>query len=313
MRTHLPHLLAAGFLSAVLYIAVFSLGLGFLFLFLPTLPLFWVGLSVRPKAALQAGLVAALALLVVIGPGAAAMHWLSLTLPTWYLCYQSAKRVKLGDFTLWFPLGNAFATITAFACGLMVSVAIDYMGTEGGLGKAFSSLVSAIVAPVSKDMGEQVGGLLKTITSEYSFLIIAITFWMWMLCLLLHGWLANRLLVKANKAIRPHFFITPFPLPHWLLHLLLIAALASVIGGPSLAFAGKACFMMLLFPYFLHGCSMMHHHVAKWPNRLLFLFFVYFLLFALLWPVLLLVGMGLWQQLISVNKHLSAGGTSSKS
>jgi hypothetical protein len=92
-----------------------------------------------------------------------------------------------------------------------------------------------------------------------------------------------------------------------------ICALASLIGGESMMFLGRACLIILLLPYFFLGLSLVHFSTLSWPNRRFFLFFVYLLILALLWPAFVLSGAGLWHQLKTLNKHLPPGGTSSRS
>lgn len=313
MNSPLAQTLLAGAASALLSVVVFQLGLGFFFLLLPTIPLFWVGLSLPSKHVLEAGVFASLILMAVAGPGAAALHWLLLSLPCWYISFESTKRVKLGDYTLWFPIGNAFTLITAFGCGFVLLLSLYYMTQPADLPTLLSTSLQERLAPLSKDLGPEFAEVFSALTHELSFIIIPVTFWMWMLSVLLYAWASNRLLIKAKRAIRPAFFITPFPLQNWLISLLIFSALAVLIGSPALAFAGKICFLMLLFPYFLQGCAMLHFSVMKSPNRMLLLTITYAILFIFMWPVLLFAGYALYQQLISLNKHLSTGGTSSRS
>jgi hypothetical protein len=301
VRSQLPSIIAAGLLSGALFYVVASLGLGFLFMFLPTLPLFYVGLGKAPIVALASGFLAS----GIVSLGGLAIGFFFLivfALPTYYI---ASKALRLSALYGWFPLGVIFLNLTAFACAAMGLVTLHYAMQPGGLEQALAEHLQAEFS----NMDGEYGSVMRQLTTTWSFLIFAFTIWLWNLTLYAHAWLANRLLRRVQRIVRPNLAIENFVMPNWILLLLGIAALASLIGSPAMQFFGKLSFVALLFPYFLLGMAILHEVSRKWPSRRFFLFFIYLMIFAQFWPCLAIAFIGF----ISHIKSLSAPPTSSKS
>lgn len=298
--------LLAALLATGLFLLVFGTGLGFLFMFLPTLPLFALGLSRPPKLALHAACYTTIMIGLALGLPSAILFLLFLGLPAWIISKQSLLwRLNDESERVWFPLGLIFVHLTLWACALVALMTAYYAGDEGGIPLMLSKNIHAAFA----DLQGVYGDVINELAGPWSFLIFSTTIWMWSLALYAHAWLANRALVRQHKAIRPDYALTPFPIPNWMLTLLAICALASLIGSDSMRFLGKSTLISLLLPYFFLGASLLHRLSAAWPNRRFFLFFVYFSIFAQFWPALIVSGFGLWHHI----KHLSTSATSSKS
>jgi len=305
--------LIAGAVSGALYLTVFYFGLGFLFLFLPTLPLFWLGLGKNSSLALYACFIGALMLAVFSNPAAAVVYLLFLALPAWYIARESLKHGASGPISIWFPLTVIFSRLMALCCFGLLAATLYYLPTPGGLPGMMAPRISSAFSLISSEFDQHASEAIQAAAPGLAFLIFAVSAWMWGGCLYLHAWIVNRELQRQKIAIRPHMHVGAFPPPNWMISLLLITAVASLIGGASLAFWGKASLLMLLFPYFLLGIALLHIQTKKMEHRALLLFFIYFLIAILLWPVLLVAGHGVIYHIRLLNKYLSAGGTSSKS
>jgi hypothetical protein len=305
MNASLTSALAIGVSSAGIFLLVAALGLGFFFMFLPTLPLFYAGLSARLRECWIASLMASVLVGGFAGMEAAMMYLLLLALPSWYWCKQALLYAGDGASRHWFPMGLAALHVTLFGCAAVAVITLHYMGSEGGI-------VGLIAEAAKKEFSQiesEYSVNLDVMIQHWAFLIFAMSIWMWVLLLYAHAWAANRLLSTRQAILRPSVAITPFAMPNWVLTLLAISALASLIGSPSMAFLGKTVLMSLMLPYFLQGMALMHDMVRAWPNRRFFLFFLYFMIFSLLWVALVLAAVGLVHHI----KRLSAAPTSSKS
>src|SRR5947207_3058223 len=120
-QTLVPAFFAA-LLSSGLFLLVLGLGTSFLFLFLPTLPLFSLGLSRQTKAGPPAAAIATLIVGVVAGPNEAGLYIFFLALPAFYL----AHKALLSEDTQWFPLGQALNTLTLYACTAVALTTLWY-------------------------------------------------------------------------------------------------------------------------------------------------------------------------------------------
>jgi hypothetical protein len=294
--------IAAGALSGLSFMLIFGLGLGFVFMFLPTVPLLFLGLSAPPPQSRIATGIAALLIALLTGLPAALMFLLFLALPALYISRDSLKWREHDGHREWFPLGLIILHLTLYACIPLAAVTLYYYNTDGGLPALIAKSIHASFA----DLQEQYGDVIDAMAGSMSFMIFPITIWMWGMMLYAHAWLANRILGKAGRQLRHDYTIQPFILPAWLLWLLAICALASLIGSPSVAFLGRAAMISLLLPYFFAGASALHESSKNWSNARFFLFFIYLIVFTLLWPALIISGIGLWQQI----KRLSAAASS---
>lgn len=305
--------IAAG-VSALLYVAAFALGLGFLFLFVPTLPIFWLGLARHDSTCLHASLMATVAIALFMGAGNAIFYLVFLALPSCYVSYEALKQGQFSkNITLWYPLSMTFTKLVAAIVFILLAVTLFYMPTSGGLPALLASQVERSLGDALKDLPQQEAIVLKTLAEQFSFLIIAIAGWMWATSLYMHGWIINHELKRRSKNIRPDFAVSIFPPPNWLISLLLITAIASIIGGESLAFWGKSSLILLTLPHFLFGMALVHEQSKKWPARSGVLFFIYFMIFALLWVAIIIAAYGFYYHLKLLNKYLSSGGDSFRS
>lgn len=296
MRSHkeVGLVLTAGIISSGLFLLVFGLGLGFLFMFLPTLPILTLGLSRSDRLALAAMLVGTALTALAGNPQAALLFFCMLGIPAWYIT-RAALRA--------YPVGLIITHLTVYACAGVAFLGVYYL-KDGGLPALLAGNIRAALAELKDGYSD----VIETMATRLSFLIFSITIWLWGGTLYAHTWLVNRVLVQKKLARRPDFALTPFTPPNWMISLLLICALASLIGSPDMRFVGKSTLMSLLLPYFFAGVAEVHARSKNWPSRGFLLFFIYFSAFVLLWPVLLLAGVGLFCHI----KHLSGMKTSSK-
>jgi len=298
--------LISGLISAGIFLVVARLGLGFFFLFLPTIPLLYLGLSAQLKPQLIASFVAALLIGTLGGIDAAIIYLFLLALPACYVAWLALT--SYSDPTgqkYWLPLGIPLLHITLMGCVVVALMTLKYAGDEGGIMAVIATRVQEQFAQLEGDYGTTVDKVVK----HWAFLIFSMTLWLWVLAIYAHVWLASRLLAKNNKQVRANVAIEPFQMPHWLLSLLAICALASLIGSPSMQFAAKSTIVSLMLPYFLLGCALLHNTSKAWPSRRFFLFFIYFMMFALLWPAFVLSAVGFFYHI----KSLSGASKSSKS
>ena len=198
--------------------------------------------------------------------------------------------------------------LTVAACALLFIIALQLALSPQNLPALIAAYVRTAFAPLKSEFGDSI----EILAVQWSFLTLSVTVWVWGLALYAHAWAANHLLKRKNHHIRPDMAITPFTMPSWTLSLLGICALASLIGGESSQFLGKCLLIVLALPYFFLGISLIHLASYKWPNRRTLLFIIYFFIFAQLWPVLLVSGVGLAHQIRGLNKRLPPVDNSTK-
>lgn len=302
MQNYLFSALSAGAFSAAIFLLVTVSGLGAFFLFLSTLPIFWIGLGGKPGIALRAAIFAAL-LIGILDLSAGLVFLLLLMLPAWYISQKSLVSQENADGHQWFPLGIIFTRLAVAACAV-IAVISAYYAMQGGI----AGIVAEDMRAVLKDAPPEYKEAVEFLLADWAFLIFSLAVWLWVLALYVHAWITNRLLKYNEKNIRPEFAIGMFLPPNWLLTLLMLAAISSLFGSETLSFWGKSSLISLLLPYFLLGLAMMHQTTAHWPSRGFLLFFIYLLVFAQFWPAFILAGIGIFHHI----KRLSSPGNSSR-
>lgn len=321
MKNPLAITVVTALLASVLFLLVFSLGMGFLFMFLPTLPLFIVGFGKSSKIALDAGMLASFIIAVLTGGfSAPVMFFIAFAVPCWAICFLLRHHydIQIKDqnssnkttiLQLWYPVGLVVMYLAIYACVFLAIITALMATQEANLPQLMAAQIQAEINNIQKDYDMA----LDISPSSLSFMLCGFFAWLWVVFLYAHAWVANYALIKKSLAVRPTLMVTPFFIPHWFLTLLGICAIASMIGGESMRFLAKSSLIILMLPYFFQGIGILHIGTMRWANRRIFLFFVYFSIVTLFWPAFILAGIGLWHHVKLLNKLLSLNGKSSKS
>ena len=116
-----------------------------------------------------------------------------------------------------------------------------------------------------------------------------------MLMLVFNGSLAQGLLQRVNRNIRPGADIATLQLPLGLLPAMLVAVTLAFLPGTA-GVIGKTLAAVGAVTYFLAGLGVIHAWVRNWSARGIVLPLVYVAVFFIgLW--LAVVGLGLWSQI----------------
>ncbi len=300
--------LPSGLFAAGIFLLMLMVGLGFPVLFLSLVPLFSAGLGRSPNHALAAGLIASAIILLLTGSLKLSLVFnLLLTLPAWHFCYFASRSLNVSGARLWYPVGGIMAQLSLYGC-VFIGLATLYYSSEAG---GISTVVSQQIRESFAKMPEYTQ-MANVLAEHWNFVLLSALVWTWAIALYGNAWLANRNLLKKHTAMRESLAVTPFMVPGWILYFLMVAALASLIGSESMQFAGKACFIALLLPYFFLGLALIHQLCANWPNRKFFLFFIYLIMVSQMWATLIVAFFGFIDHLRQINKRLSSGRISPK-
>jgi hypothetical protein len=316
MSDNTQSILLSALLSAIIFLLILKAGLDFILMFLCVIPLLAAGLGKSPKVALQAGALATVPIVIITGsPGAMTMFYLIFALPGWFICHMAMRyydiriNATLPSIRLWYPLGLIAMYLALYSVTLLATVTALMAAQDDNLPQSLLKPAEEIISFLSKNYDIQV----ELSAHGISFLLISSSIWLWCLLLLFYTWITNLSLARRNMAKRPSISLSVFSLPHWLLSLMGICVLAAGIGGESMSFLGKSSLLILLIPYFFQGLAIMHYDMRNWSNRRTYLFILYATIILFVWPVVLVSCIGLWNHIKILNKHLSSGGTSSKS
>lgn len=316
MQNQTATAVTAALIASVLFLMVLGTGLGVVFFFVATIPLFFVGLSGKLTACLQACSLASIPIAIVTASPSITFVFLAfLAAPTWMICHFLTKHfdLKIGEqlpiLRLWYPAGLVTMHLAIYACAVLAVITTIFATGETNLPQYLDASIKTQITTMKQEYNIE----FESLPSNFSFMLCGFMAWLWAALLWFQAWTANLALIHKKMAARPSLAITPFPMPAWLLTLMGICALASLIGGESMRFLGKASLIILLLPYFFQGLAFIHVSTHKWAGRSVFLFFIYLSVAIFFWPAFALAGIGLWQHIKMLNKNLSNGGKSSTS
>lgn len=263
-------------------------GLAFLSYFSP-LPFFLLGLSygLRPLY----GAVAIATLLVGISGGffmGSEFFIFSGLGPAFLVNRALLNRVTPSKKRNWYPASFLLRDLT-FAAGLimLIGLGVYLYFTHGGDKQDVVTILLKNLDP--QNQIREIEPLLKAILPLLpGFFALS-----WAVMMLINGTLAQGLLVRFQRNIRPSPTLKDLEAPKMFLILLGLSFLLSFIGLGPLELLGKNTALIMVFPFFLIGLGLVHVWLHKTSYASLGLTLFYFLLILLIWPALFVIFLGI--------------------
>ncbi len=307
--------IGAGLLSALPLMIAASQPGGLLLLFLAPLPLFLTGLSqgligaaiaggtVLVVAALVASLVAALgALLFLVGPTLILVRQALLNRQASVAADGTAAGP--GDIE-WYPPG--LLTTCLLWIGLVwVAVTLAFLLAESGGMQATieAHLREALNVTLPNATPENVVQMAAGMASfALGFGIVS-----YLLLLALNGILAQGVLVRFGRNLRPSPDIADLRLPSWIAPVLAVVLLVAFLIPGDLGYVALNVAPVLLMPFFFAGLAVIHAYARRARNGGLLLALFYILLILFTWPAAFVVLVGLFDQWADLRGRLAAMG-----
>jgi hypothetical protein len=290
MATYYLIAIGAGVLSFLLQMsaALGSIG-AMLLVFLTPLPLFMAGLSKGTLAAAIGGGVATLLGALTVGLPFALQYLVTMAAPVTLLCRNAllARPGPQGDLE-WYPLGYLAVWLAGLAAFFFLAV-VAYHHLAG------SDLLTVLETTIRKAgplMGVEAQIEMFVATVPYLPSALAV---MWMLALTVNGALAQGLLLRFARNIRPHVDIAELLLPKFYFLAFGAAVALSLLDGYA-GMIGKTLAAIAALPYFLQGLAAIHARIRNWTGRAFVLILLYGFILPVFWPTgLIIVGLGLFE------------------
>lgn len=289
MAAYILIAIAAGALSVASLLALsFGLFEGMLFLYLAPLPLFLTGLALGAQAAVIAGGIGTvIASLITINLGIS--YFFVFALPTAVLCRQGLLwRADASGQQMWYPLGRLATDLaTLMAAYTLLAFALAALFADGlvALMESMLEQVATAFAPEAQA---------AAIVAQAEFMPVAVCTSV-MLMLVLNGALAQGLLQRFKRNIRPTADIAELKLPAGMLMAMLVATGLAFVPG-TLGVVGKTLAAIGAVTYFLAGLGVIHAWVRNWSARGIVLPLTYVAVILIFWLTLVVIGLGLWSQ-----------------
>ena len=198
----------------------------------------------------------------------------------------------------WTPAGWIIAATAIYAGGLIIGAAVMTGGLEDAVRTYLTQLADAIAAPQGEDVVREA---IMRATPFFPGSVAAF----WAVVLLGNMILAQGLLAKGGRNLRPSPRLRELSLPDWLSWALIAAALLTLAGSGEIGYIGRNLVLVLAVPFFFLGLAVVHKMAAMTPLPGALLALVYLVVIFSGWFALFIAGVGVLEQWIGLKKRLS--------
>ncbi|MCK5621304.1 MAG: DUF2232 domain-containing protein [Alphaproteobacteria bacterium] len=286
---------AAGVASAVLYGVTPGSPLGaMLAAVLVAAALFMAGLGLGTMAGATASAVGVLAAMAIHGPVSGATFALSFGVPVAILVRQAMLSRSVDGETEWYPTGLLAATLTIIGLGMALAYTA-ILPTLGVLEQAEALLrtfAESFAASSDEITVEELMDQIKWVMRLLPGMLTGF----WMLALLAGGALAQTVLERMQRNLRPRPDFAGMRLPNWMAAVAAVTmAGAMFVPDPAGLYAVSMAFAAC-FGFLMQGLAVVHAFNRKIRGGMILLVIFYLLVFVPVWPAMLLVLLGAVEQ-----------------
>lgn len=308
--------IGGGVLSALLYLSVVTGGMGALILaYLAPLPLLMVGLGsgLRPFA------VAATAAVVVVGIFGGILFGMTYAVANGLLVAVIVRQALLAranpDGSLeWYPPGLLLVVMTGLGLGGLLVAALLTLGDPGGLEGSVRQFLVMGFGDAAAGTGEDAESGVTQVIDSFSQIFPGMVVVSWLTMAIINAALAQGVLMKFGRNLRPPMRVIEVELPHWMPMLLAAAGLLALVGGDGqLGYLALNVVIVLLVPFFFAGLAVVHAFAGGRQARTLLLVVFYFFLLVSGWPIALVIGLGVIEQWAGLRRRFARTGPDQES
>lgn len=259
------------------------------------------------------------AVIVAVATSVTTGGWFVLTnvLPTVLVVYLAVQSRPHAGGTGWYPSGHILAWLTVLGIAYILGVAVYFSDTEGGYAAVGYELMRSVLerfaaAPDGSGVGigpERVDAFARQVGAYLPGVWVSF----WELLFIANAVLAQGLLVRFGRNIRPPSALAALESPRWFNALGAVVVLACFVPGAAGGVA-QNLLLVVAIPFFFLGLAVIHALARRWRGlgaqpffRLLFLVLFYFVLMTMVWPAFVLVGIGIVDSVAGIRRRL--GGT----
>ena len=269
------------------------------FWILSLIPLFVSGLGFGLRSALISVATGVLVAAIAIDTGFALAYAVIAGLPVVILVRQALLWRESDGTRFWYPVDYLLIWWAGICIGL-TGLAIGLLHWDEALRQGMVEAFDQMLVQM-----QEIQGVTPALTGE-EFVSLMPQFLgpIWGMFILLSGCLAQGLLARFNKNIRPTPKLTKMALPNWLALAFIAATALSVLLDTPLPLLG-AVVITLETLFFLQGMAVIHVVSHRWNGRPFILGAVYILMIMTLWLVLLIAILGLMENWIGFRRRFA--------
>jgi len=317
--------LLLGLASALPLLIAFSAAGGVLFMLLVPLPLFLSGLSMGATAGVVSTATACLTLSLIVATAAARAFdslavgladgagmfigtAITLGLPAVVLVRQALLSRTAEDGSVeWYPPGLLVMWLTGSGLVLLAFslVSLLWFGEGPSVEAIFTGQLADALRLVLPEVEE---AQLQEAAAATAQIGLGAGLDSWLMVIAVNGILAQGVLGRFGRTLRPAPDIVQLELPNWLGLALAAAALVALLAPGDIGFIARSLVVLLLLPYFFAGLALVHAACRNRGARTFILSLFYLILVLFAWPAVLVAGLGILDQTIGLRRRLLAAG-----
>jgi len=296
---------SGGILSAVASMTI-VLGLpgALLFAYLAPLPLIMVGLALG----LRMATIAAAAGFVVAGligsTFNAGLYGLIHAVPgVLVVRYALSLEAQADGTSKWASPGLVLSWLSILAAGLFTAAVMIVFEAETGIEDEIYGKLSQVFAVMVPNLDE---GQRTIIVSSLAAIFPGALGTSWIIMIAANATLAQRLVTKLGKNLRPTPSYRGLTLPDWISWFVVGSASLALIGSGDLEYMGRNLVMIMATPFFFLGLAIIHS-VARYVNfPMAMLLGTYLALLMSSWAAVVVAGVGIVEQWYNLRQRLPA-------
>ncbi len=306
--------LGGGALSGACYLSVLS-GIpdALILAYLAQFPLILAGLGMGVSASVLAAF-AAVFLIALIGGLFSAMSFTifgaapSILLTKLALLARSRSLEGTGDEAPeddleWYPPDAMIMWLTGFGVLAFMAALFAASSQSGGLE---GEIREELVLTVSQFLASYDESLQQAAIDTVAPFFPSALFVFWLVMMVVNAALAQGMLVRWNRNLRPTPDITQLKLPNILPMAIATAGVIALLAEGTFTYAARNLVVILSVPYFFSGLGVIHALMRRVADSILPLVLFYVFLLFLGWPIFMITGLGFIDHWMGLRETLNA-------
>lgn len=289
--------IGSGLGSAILFLLVLSgHPVALLLSYFGHLPLLLTGLWQGPKRLLVAAIAACSALVLMGGLLPFTIFMVVFAGPAMLLTRMALviRKDEQGN-PAFIPSGIIVSAMAVMIATVMVIITGSVMAVEGlDIQEFISQFLRQMYSEMGVPMTPEVQGLIGMFQTYFP----AIAAVSWLLMLFANTAIAQAILVRAGKNLRPTPDMASFALPGWSLFAFALAGFTVGFADGSLAYVARNVAVVLAVPFLFQGLALVHGQAARWPQKRVILTVFYIVAVLSSWSFIAITGLGIVEHLI---------------
>ena len=220
------------------------------------------------------------------------------------MVHQALKhRIDKNGVTHWMPEGHVLSWIALVALSVLLALGFFFFsGQENGVG-----IEAAVTASLRQGLQALMPALpatdLDTAIGMLAAFFPGTVGASWLAMLVINAMLAQNILVRMGRNIRPAIDYDRLELPGWASWALVAAAVIALVGTGDVEYIGQNGAMVLVVPFFFLGLAVAHFLANRTAFPGTAVTTIYIAMLFSRWALLAVAGLGIIEQWVGIRRQ----------